>query len=389
MGWFFGLLAGMSGFLDDLKNDFLGTIGEKIVEINRSVDPAFVVAYIRLGQVITGAFTIDVLLKSLSADLNIVAGQFREIANAIHLKTLIKIHQIAYLTSLDYRLWWKSFYDGLSDVSKAMGYDAQFLALLFRNSRQIFIDVNTTMGMSYDEADLIWLEKFSVRLEGFAEHADVFSENPESLFNDLDRWLHEDEVNKKSQFMAGTFVALTTVLETTVKTVEDLIIIREDIDQLVTDLPADIKRGIRPFIENVFESFDSFIDHTYKPSVSSLKDSLKLVGIKLDEDAENVFQLTKRLINPVDYLLEIDDMPLGAKLEQQGKLTELVTRSLHTEADSMVEIAEPTQSELLAIARAKRVPTKLLVGLPPEFPDPITPAGVSPKPRKTWFVGDF
>jgi len=325
----------------------------------------------------------------LAAAISALSTELTTIATALHLKTVLQIHNVAMLLSEDYRKFWQDFYAELAKVSKALGYDAYYLALVFRNSRSLIIDSATAMGMSYDEANMVWLDKFDKYLVTFSKNAEKYADNPEALFHDIEQYLEKDVVNNKTTFVAKLVTSISEVALVADATVKDLIIIRKDIDTLIRDLPDNISAQILPHVDRFFTGFDDFINDAYYPFKLDLEDRLKLFGIELGKGSENIVQMLKRLSKPADYLLEIDAMPDKYRLDQEAKITELVTRSLVAESAAVQVIANPIYMELKAIGEALRVTTELPEWSVPEIPTPSRPAGVPVEPRITWFVGDY
>lgn len=325
----------------------------------------------------------------LAAAMTALSAELTTIATALHLKTVLNIHNIAMLISEDYRKFWSDFYAELANVSKALGYDAYYLALVFRNSRTLIIDSATAMGYSYDEANMVWLDKFDKYLITFSKNAENYAENPEALFHDLSLYLEKEAVNDKTTFVAKLLTSISEVASVVDVTVRDLILIRDDLDKLIRDLPDNIESQIRPHVDGFFKHFDSFIDNDYYPAQVDLQKKLGLFGIELDKNAENVFKVVKRLAKPADYLLEIDAMDERDRLDQESKIADIVTRPLAAEAAAIQVAAKPSAMELKAIGDAARDRTDLPEWIVPEIKTPLRPPDKKAIPRETWFVGDY
>lgn len=329
------------------------------------------------------------LKLSLTAFMDVMGAGFSAFLTAIHYSTLLGIHKIAFLVSPAYREIMRQVYGELGRVSDALGYGPYTLLLLMQNSRNLVLDVSTTLGMEYDLAEVQWLSSFQEYLKSFSGAAYKYRDNPEALLYDLTRWIEKDALNAKGSYMGS----LTRTVDGLVRNIEsfvgDVTKIRDDIDKLVSDLPENIRSEIEPAIEPYIRRFDDFITETYDPYRHEIDSILSTMRTHQDELNNRTDEIVDRLKKPADYLLEIDLMSEEDRLDQERKAGELSNREYYRQVDAFVPLSEPVSAELEKIREALEVAVPVPIGFPEEVEGPQRPKGVKAAVRKTWYVGDF
>lgn len=375
--------------------DFSTGMESQVTELERLLHYAEDSSSLALSLVTTGLLTIGSIViptlvgTAISSYYASIAGFLKTVAEKIHLSTIIAVNRILMFTSHDYREMMKGFYEGISEVSKVMGYSTYFLAMLFRNSRMLVMDSLTTMGVSYDESELVWLDRFDKFLVSFSNKAYSYVDDPEQLFFDIESQLESDLLTKKAGFISSLGITITGMISTIDSTIMDINLVKKDFERLVDDLPDEILKQIKTPLEDAFEAYDIFLREKYNPLFKRAEEGLNLLGMKIDKEVDNIFQITGRLLHPIDYLLEIDTMTDAEKADQEEKLNELITRRLGKEASDLVEVASPTFMDLKAVGEEGIVPTTIPPWSIPEIETPVTPAGETAAPRETWNVGDY
>ena len=191
---------------------------------------------------------------------------FKSFLTNIYFDTLVGVHKIAMLVSADYRNVMKGLYSEISQVSSALGFGPYFLALALQNTRNLVLDVSTSMGMRYDMAEIQWLSTFHEYLGNFAGATYKYTNDPEAVFFDLTRWVETDALDKKGAFVEALTKTLDHVADTVGEMVDTVVLIRDDLEHLVKDLPDKIRSQVEPYIQPHIERFDDFITETYDPT---------------------------------------------------------------------------------------------------------------------------
>lgn len=130
------------------------------------------------------------LYLETSTQVNAIKASYNMFLEAIHYDTLLKIHEIAYIVSGDYRVQVNKIYGRIAEVSEALGLGAQFINLALRNARAITLDVNASIGRFYDIGEIAWMKNLSGFLESWNDSVTV------QHYNETGVWLTEDYTDK-------------------------------------------------------------------------------------------------------------------------------------------------------------------------------------------------
>ncbi|NVM22320.1 MAG: hypothetical protein HWN68_11140 [Desulfobacterales bacterium] len=308
---------------------------------------------------------------------------------AIHFKTLLTIHEIAYIVSDEYRAMFHKVTERISAVSQKLGLGSQFLNLCFREARGLVLSASSLLGRPYDIGEITWLSTFDGFLQKFQDKIETYERNPAEVFYDVDRWIVRDATNVQTEAVRAVYVGLDEAVEGFKKSAAMVVDVRDRVNNLVTLMPEQIREEIAPRVAAVTKYVDSFIYDIYRPTmlkadriVKSLKDSSE----RMQGDMKDVIDKLKR---PGDLLGTIDDLPLDERLKQERRIGEIATRGYRRDVDTWRGVAAPEHEGFLKVIEAlkKEYPP------PPyeieEVEVPARPAGAPVEPRKTWFVGDY
>lgn len=336
-----------------------------------------------------GLSTLGTLSAGTATFIESIAASFSAMLTAIHFDTILATHNIALLVSEDYRVMMNGVYSEMSEVSAALGFYPQFLALAIRNSRTLVLDVSSTLGMEYDMAQVQWLSTFQEYLHKFNEKAREYENNPAALFEDIDNWIDKPAMDTKGSFMARTIASLDrglTIIDTAVK---DTIRIREDLHRLADDLPDNIRKHVKPWIDDLTKDFDRFVTETYDPYKTQLDSIIKGLNKMQDSSRKDLDGIVRRLKKPGDYLMEIDKMGPWDRLDQERKVADISTREYRRDVAEFTVKTESVSAELEKIREALKHVSLMPLEFPGEIEKPSRPAGVKAEPKETWFVGDY
>jgi len=95
------------------------------------------------------------LYLETSTQVNAIKASYNMFLEAIHYDTLLKIHEIAYIVSGDYRVQVNKIYGRIAEVSEALGLGAQFINLALRNARAITLDAVSYTHLTLPTSDLV------------------------------------------------------------------------------------------------------------------------------------------------------------------------------------------------------------------------------------------
>jgi len=111
------------------------------------------IGLISTGTAITALDTIGALTVSsvatasaISSFISAIAVSFGAFLEAIHFKTLLAIHEIAYLLSDEYRLMLASITQDIMEYSESLGMGSTFVLLGIQNVRTLVLDVSSMLG---------------------------------------------------------------------------------------------------------------------------------------------------------------------------------------------------------------------------------------------------
>jgi len=335
-----------------------------------------------LGYLSAFKLGLEVFVGSLSLT-------FRAFLTVIHFDTLVGVHKIAFLVSDEYRNVMRGVYGEITKISDALGYGPYFLTLALQNTRNLVLDVSTSMGMQYDMAEVMWLSTFQGYLRKFSGAAYRYSNNPEALFFDLSRWVERDALSRKGVFIEGLVKTVERTTEAIAGAVEQVVVIRDDLSKLVLDLPEAIRSQVEPAIMPYIEKFDTFIIDTYDPYKRELESIIDKIESLQGSQRSKLTDLVDRLKKPGNYVLEIDKLEDWEREEQEKIFDDVSSRQYKRGLTEMTAVSKPFSAELGRIREAMTRPLELaFIGVEEVVaPAPIPIGEIAPS--KTWFVGDF
>ena len=339
---------------------------------------------------VTGEVVIaSVMEAGVSAYVAAISAGISALVSAIPFQTIATVHSIAALVSEDYRNMMVQVYSEISRASEALGFYPQFLALAFRNTRQLVLDASSTFGARYDLAEVWWIEEFNNYLKVFNDRAKTYENNPEALFHDLGQVLEKPAMDAKGSYMAGVIKTIDDTLKVVKASVSDIVILRDDLDRLVSDLPEVVKKEIKPHSDRIIKRLDDFIQETYGPRIEVLDGIMNIIQSRQDVAKNNMARLVNRLKKPGDYLTEIDKLPDAERESQEIKIAEVSTRVYKREVEVWSKTVAPAVKELALIAKALEVELPKPSWDVPEEGKPKRMSIGEIEPEHTWFVGDY
>lgn len=325
-------------------------------------------------------------LGAYAGSLVFYFGAFLE---AIHFSTLLTIHEIAYICSEDYRAMWSKVYEEMGQISYALGYSADFLNIIIRDSRNVVLDASAMMGQKYDLAEVVWIKSFQSYLKVFSDQASKYTKNPATIFFDLDKMLTKPAIDNKAGIMQTVYTTIDATIKFTKGAVEEVDKLRVDLGSLVSHLPGSIRDTVKPMLDKIAKDWDEWIRSDYKPSLKLMDGVIKSIGIEQGKNTAKNKALVDKLKKPGTYLKEIYNLPSYEWPSEEKAVTEIALKPFEEEAYywkaiTNKSIQESTEARKIAFAEREKVEWEIS-----EIEVPERPASTSVEPRNTWFVGDF
>jgi len=343
------------------------------------------------GEVYAGTTSLagTSLFTQVAAYAHVLVLSFGGFLEAIHFTTLLTIHEIAYIVSDDYRAMWSKVYSEFGEISYALGYSADFLNIIIRDSRNVVLDAAAMMGQSYDLAEVTWIKSFQGYLKIFSDQASKYTKNPAAVFYDIDRMLTKPAVDNKAGIMQMTFQTIDSAIKFVRTGIEQTDKLRVDLGKLISDLPHQIRDEIKPWFDKVTKDFADWIQTEYRPSLKAIDGIINVLERRQEVQHKNTSDLVNRLRHPGDYLKEIDTFSENERRRQEREVSEIAFRASAEESAKWRSAAEEQAVELQETGRRLRAPSERPSWEIYEVETPERPAGAPVEPRETWFVGDF
>ena len=312
-----------------------------------------------------------------------------KVLETIHYQELKKIHDIAFIVSESYRELWRGIYDEMSELSVAIGMEANAISTVFRNARSLVLNTTATFGHPYDVAEIEWLAAMDSYLWIFNVRVKYYGEHPEWLFQDIDKHLNRKILDKHANFSATILSNITRALFLGNEGIRRADSLSDDLTLFTNSLPNVIKNKIKPFIDSIDNKIDKFIEETYEPVFGNMNQAIidlekSRALAKLAAEA-----LTNRLKNPGRFLKEIDGLSELDRRMAEIAIGEIASRELKRETEILTEYIAPEFTEMERIANLEIEGAKEEEWFVGEIEGSVmTELGKIGK-GSTWFVGDY
>jgi len=374
-----GILSSIGGELSGVLTAIGGGLANAVAGIARGV----------AGVVTNLPRIVGTTWRYLKAGVQALEAHFKSFLEFIHFDTILSIHNIAFIISPHYRQAVNNLYRELSKVARAIGAAPQFINLAIRNARNVVLDVSSMFGRKYDLAEVEWIETLDDFLRQVADKADRYAREPWELFNDIDEMIVKPHVDAKAAGQRTILGTIRNVVDATGRLVDDLVTLRNDIDQFIRDLPTSVRREVEPMLRPVIDRFDAIIYEHVEPSIRRIDDLLNVVSGRQAEIRGDVDRILDRISRPDRYIQEVDQLPPDERVKAEVIIHDIVHRPIDREIAALHEEMRETVKELEAVAKVYRLeipPPAWYVG-EAESPRPVPQTKI--EPRETWFVGDY
>lgn len=329
------------------------------------------------------------IFHTVASKAVVIWKTFKKLLEAIHFKTIMKVHQILSLLWPAYRRMMKTVYNRIARISEAVGLGAHFINLALRNSRNLVLDASTLMGRTYDVAQVAWMTDLNAFLPVIQRNAHKYENDPEEFFNDLDNWIDKPTQDVKGEFAVSFLLTLQNASETAGQWADGFHKIGIDIETLVNDLPEYIQKHIPDVVLDITGPITKYIQDNVTPTIDLLDGAIELLqeekeGIQLSMDG-----VIERLKKPGTLLKGVDDLEYWERLDEEETIAEVAGRTMIRAEGYIAQALAPVSEEFKRIAAAA-----ILVYQPPAWHIPEVPLGtklaITPgTPHTGWFVGDY
>ncbi len=320
---------------------------------------------------------------------SILYEKISKILEVIHLKTILKIHDLLQTLVPQYREMMRGVYGELAKISEAIGLGTHFLTFALRNARNLVLDFSTAIGSSYDMAEIQWLNSMGDFFNKMQGKVDTWQNNPEQVFYDIAQQFDKPTMDSKGSFLGSMWIALDSAVNQIVEISGKVEKITADAQKLLLDLPKFIRDNIPTELYTGIETVRNSIDTYVTPYLSKLD---KLVtqyadeARKAREEAQAAFA---RILSARQVVQQINASTGQERAEAQDAIARLHKEALDASDKYVGDFVGP-RLEKLAAGLAMPEPT---IAQPSILTFEIDiPSGVEVGPmlaHASPFVGDY
>lgn len=389
--------------------DAIKWIGRKILPIAAVIFAGVVggvglAGLLGLGSVSSMLAGIGSFVKSIGAfTFKFVTGTFDFVVNAIkglgsvvksfmefiHFKELLQLHKVAMILSKDYRQMMLKVYQEISKFSEQVFGWSQTLHMIIQNSRSFIYSVTSAVGFPTDVGEIEWLYTLDETLVKVSDNAERYMDNPEAVFDDMVEWVYKPLGDKYAEINSGFINTLVQVSQGLQATAEAVFDARQKLGGVIAYLPEPLRGNLDDRFEGVFSTIDRWQIDVYQPTVDRLDRALSEHSVRQQETQYRMQRLTNRLINPVDYLRELENLPPVQERDERRKLELEVSWPFRERSKEIDDRAEDVDRDWKERPHpgTERAPVS---GTPEQAErKPFFERIVLPPAEPGWFVGDY
>jgi len=291
--------------------------------------------------------------------------------------------------SPEYRRAMSSIFSQISQVSAALGWGADTMFLLFRNTRTLVLDASTAFGRSFDLAEISWFKSWSDFLRDTAHKMNDYKRDPGLFLSDLAELIERPYQNAKANIMNTIFSGIDTAAKLINNVAETVKTLNDDLRRLIFDLPESIRKQVEPMIKPVSDQINNFIKFTYEPAMKAYDKAIGQVADDLNLTRSNVSNIIDRLKKPGKLVTEVAALPDDEEARELFDLGGAALRPARAQLDAFAEVIH---SEVAKYYEAVTEEEREALRLTPPKPN-VTPIGQARGPRltlpKSWFQGEY
>ena len=341
--------------------------------------------------------TIGALIKNAAFEMIwsvgtwIETGQavFSGFMDAIHFRTIMSIHNLAYMTSEAYRGVFIDITTAISRVSSQLGLPAYYIQNALENARIVVHDLGATLGQSWDLSEITWLNTMNDFLETIKEKTDLYSQKPAALLWDIYQKIYKPAYDTKASAARVVFDTIDKNIQAIEKVFENVDTLSKSFSKLIIELPAEVRKEIEPTVRPLLDMWKTGITHEYMLEFRKIAKMIGYNAEALESSKDRLYSLSRLIAFPGNLLEGVDDLSPLSKANQERKIAEIANRAYRPYSDIVEEDFTQTQAAIAHRLANPIPPSKPPAWYLPELEGVISPPGMAPQTRRSWFVGDF
>ncbi len=314
---------------------------------------------------------------------------FSGFMDAIHFRTIMAIHRIAYMTSEAYRGVFLDISEAISRVSTQLGLPAYYIQNALENARIVVHDLGATLGQSWDLSEITWLNTMNDFLETIKDKTDLYSRKPAALLWDIYQKIYKPAYDTKASAARVVFDTLDKNIHAIDEIIKDIDKVGKSFSTLVLELPEVVRREIEPTVRPILNAWKSDIRSDYLAKFSTFKDLIGYNAAALKSSKDQLYLLAHKLAFPGDLLEGVDELSPTSRKLQEYKIAQVANRAYQEYQDTVAKEYGETTEAMAHKLRHPLAPTTPPPWYLPEIEGAIAPPGMLAQTRRSWFVGDF
>ena len=265
-----------------------------------------------------------------------ISESIKAFLNAIHFSTILQIDNIAALVSSEYRDIRRQIFGEISKVSKVLFGTTEFMHSLLLNTRAIILDVSTSMGKTYDLAELSWIETEADILKSVQYQAQKYNQHPDKFLEDINKnWL-KPALDLKGKMTQAMLLNLDAIGENVRLISNEADEIRNVIASVTDNVPSQVKDLILPYIDDVTKTFDKWQIEKFTPIRIQLEDTAVALGKSLNVTNEDVLAVKNRIKTPATFIKEIEKLSPQDRQQEEIYLADVSSRAYRASAEDSI-----------------------------------------------------
>lgn len=263
------------------------------------------------------------------------------------------------------------------------------LPLILRITRNKTLEVSSLLGRPYIISELEWIGQLHRILVWFRELPPMGQIPFERLFKFIDETIYKPYIDTKATLARSWFALFEGLLTATDGLSEEVDHFKGLVDEILGRIPGQIKDHVDPEIDSIWDDILRWRMFVYLPKIHKIEDLLSILDGRGNTNANEIKKILNRIINPADYLGEIDDTDPDKRSDVEDKVTDLSHRRYKRDTHRLGHEAASTYDDIDEQAAKGKVPVEKRPWSYPAVANPTMPQKKPVEKRLTWFVGDY
>ncbi len=314
---------------------------------------------------------------------------FSKFMDAIHFRTIMAIHRIAYMTSEAYRNVFIDITTAISRVSSQLGLPVYYIQNALENARIVVHDLGATLGQSWDMSEITWLNTMNDFLETIKEKTDLYSKKPAALLWDIYQKIYKPAYDTKASAARVVFDTIDKNIRAIETIFENTDTLTKSFSKFVKELPAEVRKEIEPTVRPLLESWQKDIVSGYMKEFRSYEKLLGYNAAAMKRSQNTVYALSQKLAFPGDLLEGVNDLGPLSKARQEHKIAEVASRAYAHDRELVVIDLDDTFERIDRQTKGITPPVKAPAWAIPKGESRPPPDVEELPERKGWQVGDY